>query len=356
MLRNVQALRGIAAVAVVAAHISDPAGIEKRWLPGDLNWTGPLHDPGQAGVDLFFVISGLIMVVTTRGHNGGIDCSRRFLLRRMVRIYPLYWLATAPLLVLFLTDPKMLNSSAEHLPRIPESLFLLPQPGLPLLMVGWTLTFEMYFYAVFASVLLVPRRGRLPALLLWGAVTIGAAAFFTDSTNPWMATVAAPIALEFLFGVLVGELISTDLPVPPLWLTVGAGAGAVVATTLAPFPGTWFRAVPVGLLLAVTVHGVVALERRDRWVAPRWLQRIGDASYSMYLWHILLLGALGRLVLVRLPEGPVVHALALIIVLAVITVASLLLHRFVERPLTTWLRGLRPRLPTVPHNHPRHAA
>lgn len=356
MLRNVQALRGIAATAVVVAHISDPAGVENRWLAGDQYWTGFLHRPGQAGVDLFFVISGLIMVLTTRRAVAGAGTARRFLLRRLIRIYPLYWLASAPLLLLFLARPALLNSSSDHPPRVVESLLLLPQPGLPLLMVGWTLTFELYFYVVFTGVLFLPRGARIPALGLWGALTVGLALLFAHSANPWLATVGAPVALEFLFGALVGALVDAErLPALPV-LTLAAGTAATACAALGAFPGTWFRAVPVGLLLAVTVHGLVRLEQLGRWVAPRWIQAVGDASYSMYLWHILLLSALGRVILIRLPEGPVVHAGALVLMIVLVPVVSLALHRRVEQPLTAWLRELHPAVPHWSRGPIRHAA
>ncbi|MBT0769820.1 acyltransferase [Kineosporia sp. J2-2] len=356
MLRNVQALRGIAALAVVLAHISDPTGFENRWLAGEWNWTGFLHGPGQAGVDLFFVISGLIMVVTTNRLAAGDATARRFLMRRAVRIYPAYWLATAPILALFLVAPGMVNSSADDKPQVLASLFLLPQPGLPLLMVGWTLTFEMYFYLVFALILLLPARGRIPALVGWGVVTAALAGLFADSANPWLATVGAPIALEFLFGALVGGLIVRGRFVAPALFTLVGTAGAAAALAVDGFPGTWYRAVPVGLCMAVVVYGVVGLEQRRDRVAPAWLQALGDASYSMYLWHVLVLTALGRVVLVRLPADPVVHAAALLFSVLMVVITSIIAYRVLEKPLTALLRHPSLLMPAWTRVRARHAA
>ncbi|GAA3596242.1 acyltransferase [Kineosporia mesophila] len=355
MLRNVQALRGIAALAVVIAHISDSSGIERKWLAGDWYWTGFMHDPGQAGVDLFFVISGLIMVVTTKRLVAGDATARRFLLRRAIRIYPAYWIATLPILALFLVKPDMVNSSMEDPPRILESLLLLPQPGLPLLMVGWTLTFELYFYLIFALVLFLPLAARLPALTVWGAATVGLAYLFEGSSNPWLATTAAPIVLEFLFGAVVGWLIVRGTFVLPWLFTLGGVSGAVAVLALGDFPGPWYRPL-VGLPIAVAVYGIVGLERRSDLVAPQWLQTVGDASYSMYLWHVLVLTALGRVVLVRLPESSLIHGAALVFSLVAVLVSSLIAYRVVEKPLTEMLREPSDLMPSWTRVQARHAA
>ena len=289
-------------------------------------------------MDLFFVISGLIMVVTTQHRAPGAPSAREFLRRRAVRVYPIYWVATLPVLVLFLVGPDTVNSSAENPPDVLASLFLLPQPGLPLLMVGWTLTFEMYFYLVFALVLLLPRSGRLPALAAWGVLTLALAGAFAGSGNPWLATIGAPIVLEFLFGAAVGALVVRKKFVTPLLCTTAGLVGTATALAVGDFPGTWYRALPVGLCLAVAVYGVVGLEGRWRLIAPAWLQRLGDASYSLYLWHVLVLSAVGRIVLVRLPADPLVHAAALAFSTALVIVSALIAYHLVEQPLIRLFR------------------
>lgn len=340
-LRNVQALRAVAALAVVLAHLGGTTGIEDTWLAGDYGWLRPLHLPGNAGVDLFFVISGLIMVVTAGRMAPGVGSAGTFLYRRTTRIYPAYWAATLPVLALFLVAPQMVNSSSSAPPRILESLLLLPQPGLPLLLVGWTLTFELYFYLVFSLALLLPPRRRALLLGAWGVVIVTLAFAFPTTTQPWLALVSAPLSLEFLFGAVVGWLILRHRFVSPVAVTVVGGAAAAAAIWWGgdAVGGGWYRAVVVGGLLAVFVYGVVGLEATDRLVAPRWLQALGDASYSLYLWHVLILAAMGRFLLSRLPDNAVVHALALVFTLAVVVAGSLVAYRLIERPLLRLFRG-----------------
>lgn len=340
-LRNVQAMRAVAALAVVLAHVGGTTGIEETWLAGDYGWMRPLHFPGNAGVDLFFVISGLIMVVTAGRMAAGTHSAGTFLFRRATRIYPAYWVATLPVLALFMIAPQMVNSSAAAPPRIAESLLLLPQPGLPLLMVGWTLTFELYFYLVFAAALLAPPSKRVLVLAAWGLSIVVLALAIPTTSQPWLALVSAPISLEFLFGAVVGWMILRQRFWRPVTVTVVGGAAAAAAIWLGGESAAsgWYRALLVGGLLAVFVYGVVGLEAADRLVAPRWLQVLGDASYSIYLWHVLILAALGRFVLIRLPDNPVVHGLALVSTLAVVVAGSLVAYRLIERPLLRLFRG-----------------
>ncbi len=335
-LQNLQALRGLAALGVVAAHIGDPNGFEISWLAGGRLWTGPAHAPGQAGVDLFFVISGLIMMVTTSKLLPSGANAKRFVMRRLTRIYPAYWVATLPILALFLVSPSMVNSSAEHPPRIFESLFLLPQPGLPLLLVGWTLTFELYFYVIFTATLFAPPNLRLPLLGVWGVVTAALAVAVGGGDNPWVRLISAPICLEFIFGAVVGWLIVRRQFVAPEFCT----AFGLVSVTIAlwhagaDFPGDWYRAVPVGLLIAVLVYGVIGLEARRQIVAPAWMRYLGDASYSIYLWHVLILTALGRFFLIHLPgSSPIIHAGALAFSVAAVLTGSIIAYRLIEQPL-----------------------
>ena len=334
-LQNVQALRGLAALAVVAAHIGDPDGFESRWLAGGHHWTQPLHGPGQAGVDLFFVISGLIMMVTTTRREPGAANAKQFMLRRLTRIYPAYWVATAPVLLLFIAMPSMVNSSQGDPPRIFESIFLLPQPGLPLLLVGWTLTYELYFYVIFTLTFFAPKNARLPILAGWGAVTALLTLLPNRSHNPWLQLIMTPICLEFLFGAVIGWLIvQRRFYYPEVFTGVGLVAVAVALGLGGDaFPGNWYRAVPVGLLVAVLVYGVIGLEARGYASAPGWMTQIGDASYSIYLWHVLILTALGRFFLIHLPDQPIVHAVALLFSVAAVMIGSLIAYRIIEQPL-----------------------
>ncbi len=337
-LGNVQALRAIAVFMVFAVHIGNPFGFEPRYLGGSalLGW---VTLPGQAGVDLFFVISGLIMTVTTWHSASGRPAARKFMARRVKRIYPIYWVVSLLVLAVWLVSPSIVNSHSTHAPEVLQSFTLLPQPGLPLLAVGWTLTYEMYFYLIFALALWVGRKW-LPAILgVWGVATFVLALLFSGTDVPLLHIMSNPLSFEFVLGVGVGYLVMTRPPVAPgMTLLLGAilfVAAAAIAGQLYPVEiDPWYRAITIGPPAAMIVLGAIGLEKRRRYVAPKRLQFIGDASYSIYLWHTLLLVAAGRAIAFVLPDtsGPL-HVVLLIGVPVAVLAATLVLYRLIEVPL-----------------------
>lgn len=177
-LGNVQALRAVAALLVVTVHLVNP-NFEKQYLEGDAV-AGWLSLPGQCGVDLFFVISGVIMTLTTWRLARGASEAKSFLVRRVKRVYPIYWVVTVPLFGLFLVDPDLVNNQA-HPPQPLQSFLILPQAGYPLVTVGWTLVYEMYFYVIFTAALLAPRRVLPWIIAAWATVTVVLAATVSNS-------------------------------------------------------------------------------------------------------------------------------------------------------------------------------
>ncbi len=167
MLFNVQVLRAVAALLVVIVHLEALTKI--AGLPQGVTISG------NSGVDLFFVISGLIMVVTTAERP---QSSYRFLRNRITRIVPLYWLITLSVAVIALIAPALLQSTTASLPQIVKSLAFIPYhrpDGVmqPVVFVGWTLNYEMMFYIIFAIGMLLPRTaGLVFSLIVIGIATV----------------------------------------------------------------------------------------------------------------------------------------------------------------------------------------
>ncbi|HZX68267.1 MAG TPA: acyltransferase, partial [Candidatus Elarobacter sp.] len=293
MLGNVQALRAIAALMVVVVHCY---GVESTYLPGR-PWTSPFHIIGTYGVDLFFVISGTVMLVSTATWFGEPAAWRRFLMRRVTRIYPPYWIVTALVLVVFLLAPALIGQHRSIRPEILASFLAIPQRGEPLLVVGWTLSYELIFYTVFAVALRFHRR-YLPvvtAIWLLAVVLIGA---LGPHANPWVRVLGSWFNFEFAFGLAIGAAVLSGRLVAPRAL-FALGALLVVAACVATaYSGreyldvAWWRPWAVGLPMALVVYASLGLERH-RLLAPRWLRAQGDASYALYLWHVPVIGAIG---------------------------------------------------------------
>jgi exopolysaccharide production protein ExoZ len=333
VLGNVQALRAIAALLVVVVHAY---AVESTYLPGR-PWTTPYHVLGTYGVDLFFVISGVVMLVSTATWFGEKSAPRRFLARRATRIYPPYWIVTVPVLIAYLLVPSAAGEHRSTPPDVLASFLALPQRGEPLLVVGWTLTYELVFYAVFAVALRFARR-YLPlvtAVWLLAVVLIGA---LGPHANPWVRVLGSWFNLEFVFGMAIGTLVLRGALVAPRVL-FGLAVVLIVAVCVATaysgrefFEIAWWRPWAVGAPMALLVYASLGLERRGV-LAPRWLRAQGDASYALYLWHVPVLGAVGLALHAVHLHGTPARIAIVFGGYALAIAVSFVAYRWIERPL-----------------------
>ena len=333
-LRVVQILRGVAALSVVLAHL---VAVERKYLPGP-PLTSHFLELGAAGVDLFFVISGFIMTTITIGRQRRPGETRRFLFRRFTRIYPLYWIYFALLVPLFLLDPGMVNSTHGR-PDLWTSFFLFPDQHLPLLIVAWTLSYELYFYLVYAFIYRV-LNGTPVALLVWaGIIAAGNVVLQPDMQQPVLHVLFNPLGLEFIAGCFVARLAGRSnrtvatMCLAGALLIMMAGGFAFGTAPMAKPVLAWTRVMIYGAGAALLLFGALGWESESGRL-PRICVDIGDASYSLYLSHVLVLGAIGWVWEHALGDAGWLNHLAL---LTVCVVAALvwcrISFRVAERPL-----------------------
>lgn len=286
-LPSIQVLRGAAALLVVLYHtrslemagIAAAGGTEAPLVNG-------LFASGFAGVDLFFVISGFIMVWVTDAARSGPATSADFLFARLTRIYPVWWMAAALGLAYALLSGEVLLSDVQSGLQSPggnaefdyvlKSFLLIPQQEFPILLIGWTLVHEVYFYIVFALILLLPRQFMTWALLAWGIAIVGAslAGLSTHTAKDLLTLVIHPMTMEFIFGAAVGLMVTSGL----IWragiVTLVSVLWLVAAIGLQGVPGEytllWGRVVEIGLPCAGLVYGIACLNLQDRlaWLIP----------------------------------------------------------------------------------------
>ncbi len=346
---TVQVLRGIAATAVVLFHLLP---FEQKYL------AGPTLVPhgfvvGQAGVDVFFVISGFIVTVVTEDHMGSPRDSVNFLTRRAWRIYPTYWVYYAVLVVLYLVAPALLNHSATRPPSLLDSFLLLPGDAPPLLLVAWTLSFELYFYLVFAVLLcLVPRSRLARALPVWAALVVGGRLLLWSRHGPLADLMFNPLNLEFIAGCAIALWVPGARRATGMTL-LGAGILGVLLLVrqlgaAATFENVWLRVAVYGSSAALMVAGCTAWERPGITRVPHPLSRLGDASYSLYLSHLLTIGLIGiiwrfAIHLRALPDSltVAVHLLAPASAVAASLCVGWLSFRLIETPLISLMRRFR---------------
>lgn len=275
-LRSIQVLRGIAALAVVVLHCSQdlrgPAGNEAY---------------GAFGVDLFFVISGFIMANVAIGRG---PCE--FMRDRLWRIYPLWWVLVSPWLFILSASPTVFASSLTLWPVYANGF------NVPILQVGWTLSFELLFYV--GMTLAIATRAAVP-LAIYAACLVAALA----RSSPLLDFIGNPMTLEFLLGVIVARLprhrsFGMFIVVGvALFAMTPADIGSAKATLLALDSALW-RAMLWGLPAALIVWGALSLEGLFEHRLFDMPVAIGDASYSIYLFHPLAAYGLGLAWPVRL--------------------------------------------------------
>lgn len=333
LIHPIQYLRGIAALMVVWHHALEQ-------LPG-LSAHFPLRF-GTSGVDLFFVISGFIMVVTTFGKS---VTPAQFLARRLVRVGPLYWVLTCCLVAMVLVAPSLFRSVHLTPGHLAQSLLFIPHlspshPGMiwPVLVPGWTLNYEMFFYAVFAAALVF--RHSLPVLVGTLSGLVAAGYLFGPFDNAIAQTYTDPILLEFVLGAVVGRLwlAGVALSFPTSFVAMAIGTVCLLLRDMPPL-GIYTQLAGAVLVVCGALN--------DRFAAKRsaLLLLLGDASYSIYLTHLFALGVLRwAWSASNLAVSSTAAALSFMgLGLACSAIVGWLVYRWVEVPLLARMRAFRTR-------------
>lgn len=330
-IHSVQLLRAVAAIMVTFFHAHKY--LYKDGFPLSFSAEYYLVGFGRSGVHIFFVISGFIMVMTAHSDHG--YSARRFIMRRLRRIYPIYWLSAG------LCYATFWFLAPQPLPLGPVdalgALTLWPGEAPNIIGAAWTLSYEVYFYLCFG---LAMTLGLNRGLLLLAAFFIGSVAIgvIVRPQGAVLAQMTNALLLEFLAGSAIGWLaVNGRLPerFSPLLVLVSLvlfGAGLAYGYELIPAVVAW--AVPSVLL----VLGVVGWESRSpAHLAIRQIGKLGNSSYALYLNHEAIIYALCitlPFALSGLPALPVAIAISLVCV-----VLGELIHRYIENPLLGMLKA-----------------
>ena len=316
---SLQVLRGAAAVMIVIGHATEALG--KRC---------------GVGVEMFFIISGFLMMYTT---EKGVD---NFFLKRSIRLVPLYWIATVAFVVL--AKPETYT-----LPFFLRSLFFIEYRTMPILSVGWTLNVEVRFYVLFWLAAMIGRkyRGAVCAAFcaVWCAVNV---IFFRGGCVPPLMPLAFVMGIVAYYLRRVPEriprkpvyMIPAFLLVPlSLWFVNSRIAGRILWDSAANAWSLW-RPFVYGVPALVTLFAVTYLVRDGSGPLTRPLAYLGDMSYSLYLWHIVVQS---MIVIFFEKVGYNVTPPSTLRFMALTLTASLAVahfsYKYLEKPLTNLLRG-----------------
>ena len=353
-LPHIQLLRAFAALCVVAFHAQNDASVVAARL--GKAFTRSEAFPWLAGVDIFFVISGFIMVYASARLFGSAQGPRIFLAHRIARIVPLYWATTMLYLAVVLLAPALLNSEYLAPGFVTSSFLFIPAArpdGLvqPLYSLGWTLNYEMFFYALFAIAVAFPRQRAVAALIGALILIVGLGQTLAPLPQP-LAFWSDPIILEFAFGMALGWASAEGFFLNgPARLAFAAGGLALLALDASQ---PWLMALPRPLAFGfpaaflVTAAGLASPERRGAADAlTRWGVILGDASYALYLLHPFVIRALRELVTQTALSGLVGPWGLVTLSIACAAAAAMCVNWFFERPITRLARQLlQPRVTT----------
>jgi peptidoglycan/LPS O-acetylase OafA/YrhL len=291
--------------------------------------------PWDAGVDIFFVISGFVIVHASRSLFAQPGAAGVFIQRRIARIVPLYWLMTSLLLIEMIFDPGAINGAIGGLGFVLKSYLFIPAArpdGVvqPVLGLSWTLNYEMFFYLVFTPFLWLRQAPAVcgASLLLAVFVLAGHAGMLHGVI---LQTWSNPIILEFCAGMIIaliaGSPRKTRLSNPACIAL--AGLALIIFAWQPPLPDIAAKGIPAALLLAAAALGKPA-QNQTALI-------LGDASYALYLVHPFIMRGFEILA----PHNAVLRnpVIYITLCLALAQLTALALHRWLERPLTNHLRA-----------------
>lgn len=305
-LDSLQAARAIAALSVVLVHsvaMASRYGTAGVGAKEDF-FAGLLH----AGVDLFFVVSGFVMTYITHGLESSFFNSSVFFVKRIARIVPIYWAVTLFKALLLFQVPSVFNNQRFDAVGTIKSLLFIPYfnaDGLmfPVMGVGWTLNYEMFFYGYFALVLMLSRKHLLQISLMVFPLLVAIGKLY-EFESPFMLMATDPIVLNFLYGIVVAHIFLNGKSLT----NKGAVFSIVLGVSLLLLCGfvsfiNFHRVVKWGIPVAMTICGFISLEHNRSLSVGSWLVTIGDSSYSIYLTHTLVLPLFGKILYVAVPSG-----------------------------------------------------
>jgi exopolysaccharide production protein ExoZ len=332
-LLSIQYLRGLAALSVLVTHAL-------QWPLAEINMA--LLKTGRLGVDVFFVISGFI--ITSIAGDGRLD-PKEFLVRRSFRIVPAYWAATLLITILAVAMPTLFRTTIPTIEGLMKSLLFIPslEPKAPLLLLGWSLNFEVFFYLLFASLFFLRSEVRTLVLLGIFAVLIGVGQF-CNGLGHVETFYTSPSLVGFSVGTILAQAyrhgLITRFCSQLRWTTLAASCVLLVAFYVVEWNGEEEIALWKHLLMSTTALSIVSFglshEAAGDVTYVRFFKSIGDISYSVYLFHIFSVGAIWAVAKRFLDiHQPSVYLGCASLAVAVGLISGLACYHFIERPFLT---------------------
>lgn len=322
MIFSIQYLRFIACIMVVVLHITKKISLNSGGEDGYFYL-------GASGVDIFFVISGFIMAyISNKKESNGLV----FIKSRIVRIYPIYAITLIPYILIFIAAPELVNSHGQP-PSILKSITLIPFiSGSYVNMVSWTLSFEFYFYIIFAVSLFISKKAiETSSIIILSLLLIGV---LFDIT-----LIKSAIVIEFLIGmwifkILNGREVKKSIAIAIIML----GLILISTSSNTEVGGTGFdRVVYYGIPSTIIFIGFLLINQTTHEIKS--LSLLGAASYSIYLTHIITINAIYFL-FKKITNPSDFYWFVVAIATLSSVVVGLLAYKLIEVPSSKLIRSL----------------
>lgn len=345
MFWNLQIMRGFAAIIVVIAHAN---------LMVDSNLFNGWFIIGWCGVDFFFVLSGFIIYYTNHSSIGYRNKFFPYIKKRLIRIYPIYWLYTIIVvglnfIVLSLFGKNFITWIDLDFSGTMQSIILYPTNILinqmPILPVAWTLSYEMLFYIMFALLIVLPLRVSITLICLWIGLIIANIIGIIAPTNPAYYVFTNGKNIEFFAGCFIAHL--------TLYKTNYSNKHPLLAITLglALLWLGWLNEhhkfitvanlglIEFGFPFALITFGMAALDKTQHNDSKGRIKKIliylGDASYSIYLVHFIVIIIVKNFLFKFTTINSLVSFFLAIIISIVVGCSG---YSFLEKPILRWIR------------------
>lgn len=282
---------------------------------------------GASGVDIFFVISGFVMVYICHKKQ---RTPKEFIINRLTRIAPLYWTLTIAFGLMLALLPSAFRDTTFDINHILSSLLFISQPlgfGHPTISPGWTLEYEFVFYTLFACFLFLP----MPKNLIITTAALLIIAIFT-STNS--------VIIEFSYGLLAGWLFINGKLKKHAKVLFFIGSTALIASTA--YQEKIHRAFSWGIPSLLIVLGCAHLHQ----IKNNTIILLGNASYSIYLTHIFVMPAYLKII-TRIDINSTPADIIIITGTLLCMIFGIIIHILLEKPMSTLIHNLKPTLATA---------
>ncbi len=352
--KSIQGCRALAALLVVLHHLGGAMASSKYF--GASSFAIPFLF-GDSGVEFFFVLSGFIITWVHFDDLGKPGVLLAYIHKRASRIYPTYWIVFSGVYMIAVASTALRSTVPHDWPTLLKSLMLVPQDaaviggtGAPVLIVAWSLQYEICFYVLFAALMANRFLGACVAVAV--LANLGAC---LDGTCSFPRTFFSS-NLMLLFGLGMAVAYACKSPVRlerPGIIALLAGFAflsfGALETVLGHEVFAVDRRLVYGLFSAILILALVRAEDGGHLrITRRWIPLLGDASYSLYLIHFPLISVLCKLMMVMGLTGVAGAAIAYPLILAICVFAAVAFHVIVEKPLLRALTHQRSRVALAP--------